>query len=98
MKLVNDASVEVIKKVIENAKLGDPEATRLFLRVLMPKHRFVAEPVDLPAAQNAGEIQLQIAQLASMAAAGEMDLGGMTEIARTLAIAWRSSERAGRIA
>ena len=59
----------------------------MFLRFLMPRHRFVPEPVDLPPAADLAEIRAQIAKLASLAASGELDLDSMTQIARTLALA-----------
>jgi len=85
--LISEKTGALVEKILTNAENGDVESLRLFCRYLMPRHRFVPEPVDLPPAQNAGEIQLQIARLASLAGEGSLDLDSMTAISRVLAMA-----------
>ena len=50
--LINDNAADILAKVIEQAKAGDSQAQATFFK-LMPKHRFVSSPVDLPVAQSA---------------------------------------------
>jgi hypothetical protein len=59
----------------------------MFLRFLMPRHRFVPAPVDLPPVNDLTEMRAQIAKLASLAAEGVLDIDSMTAISRTLALA-----------
>ena len=66
--------------------MGDVEACRIFCRYLLPRHRFVPEPVNLPPAKDLIEARAQIAKLASLAARGNLDLESMTQIARVLAM------------
>jgi hypothetical protein len=47
----------------------------------------VLTPVDLPPAQDAAEAKRQIAELASMAARGELDLDSLHALSRALAMA-----------
>jgi hypothetical protein len=86
-KLVADSTVEIAKKVIENAKAGDPHALALFFHRMAPRHRFVAEPVDLPPAKNAVEAQEQIGVLVGMAGRGELDLDSLYSLSRALSLA-----------
>jgi hypothetical protein len=85
--LITEKTGTLVEKILTNAENGDVESLRLFCRYLMPKHRFVPEPIDLPAVQNATEIQAQIARLASLAGEGSLDLDSMTAISRVLATA-----------
>jgi hypothetical protein len=86
-KIIADSTGEIVEGIIKDAKANDPTARQLFLRFLMPRHQFVAEPVDLPEAKSAAEIQAQIARLASLAGAGVLDLDSMTAISRVLTMA-----------
>jgi hypothetical protein len=87
-------AVEIVKAIIEGAKLGDVECRRLYLKYLLPLPRVIATPVSLPVAQSAGEAQEQIAQLTVMAARGDLDLDALQILSRslTLAIDTRLSE------
>ena len=85
--LISEKTGTLVEKILTNAENGDVESLRLFCRYLMPRHRFVPEPVDLPPAQNAAEIQSQIARLASLAGEGSLDLDSMTAISQVLAMA-----------
>ena len=84
--LVRDNAVPILKKVIEQAKLGDVHAQATFIR-LLPRYRFVSESVDLPLAQSAAESQEQIARLTSMAARGDLDLDSLQVLSRSLTLA-----------
>jgi hypothetical protein len=84
--LINDNAADILRKVIEQAKAGDSQAQATFLK-LLPKHRFVAAPVDMPAPQSASEAMEQIAMLTSMAARGDLDLGSLEVLSRTLTMA-----------
>lgn len=83
--LVKDNAVAILKKVIEQAKLGDVHAQATFIR-LLPKHRFVSEPISLPVAQSAAEAQEQIARLTVMAARGDLDLDALATLTRSLTL------------
>lgn len=85
--LINDKTGVIVEKILANAENGDVASMQMFCKHLMPRHRFVPEPVDLPPAADLVEIRAQIAKLASLAASGELDLDSMTQIARTLALA-----------
>jgi hypothetical protein len=84
--LVSDKAGAIVAKIIERAESGDVEACRIFCRYLMPRHRFVPEPVNLPPAKDLIEARAQIAKLASLAAQGVLDLESMTQIARVLSM------------
>jgi Family of unknown function (DUF5681) len=86
-KLVAENTLEIAKKVVENAKAGDPHATALFFNRIAPRDRFVAEPVDLPPAKDAVEAQAQIGVLVGMAGRGELDLDSLYGLSRALALA-----------
>jgi hypothetical protein len=87
-------AIEIVRAIIEGAKLGDVECRRLYLKYLLPMPRVISTPVDLPAAQSAGEAQEQIAQLTVMAARGDLDIDALPVLTRslTLAIDTRLSE------
>ena len=80
-------AVEIVKAVIEGAKLGDVECRRLFLKYLLPLPRVISTPVDLPPAQSAAEAQEQIAQLTVMAARGDLDIDALPVLTRSLTLA-----------
>jgi hypothetical protein len=84
--LINDNAADILLKVIEQAKAGDSQAQAAFLK-LVPRHRYVSSPVDLPVAQSAGEAQEQIAMLTTMAARGDLDLDALHVLSRTLTMA-----------
>jgi hypothetical protein len=42
--LISDNAANILAKVIEQAKAGDSQAQAAFLK-LLPKHRFVSEPI-----------------------------------------------------
>ena len=86
-KLIADSTNEIARKIIENAKLGDPAAQALFVKNLMPRHRFVAEPINLPPAKTVTEIQAQIGELVSLTAAGQLDLDALVVLSRALTMA-----------
>jgi hypothetical protein len=91
-------AVEIVKAVIEGAKLGDVECRRLYLKYLLPLPRVISTPVDLPPAQSAAEAQEQIAQLTVMAARGDLDIDALPVLTRslTLAIDTRLTQLDGR--
>jgi hypothetical protein len=80
-------AVEIVKAVIEGAKLGDVECRRLYLKYLLPLPRVISTPVDLPPAQSAAEAQEQIAQLTVMAARGDLDIDALPVLTRSLTLA-----------
>jgi hypothetical protein len=79
-------AVEIVRAVIEGAKLGDIECRRLYLKYLLPLPRVISTPVDLPLAQSAAEAQEQIARLTSMAARGDLDLEALQVLTRSLTL------------
>jgi Family of unknown function (DUF5681) len=86
-KMVDNTGGAIVKKILERAEGGDIEACRIFARYLLPRPKMVFQPVDLPPAKDAAEIQAQIARLASLAGEGALDLDSMTAISRLLAMA-----------
>jgi hypothetical protein len=86
-KIIADATGEIIEAIIKDAKNNDVTARQLFVKHLMPRHRFVAEPVDLPPAKDAAEAQTQIGVLVGMAGRGELDLDSLYSLSRALALA-----------
>ena len=80
-------AIEIVKAVIEGAKLGDVECRRLYLKYLLPLPRVISTPVDLPPAQSAAEAQEQIAQLTVMAARGDLDIDALPVLTRSLTLA-----------
>jgi hypothetical protein len=79
-------AVEIVKAIIEGAKLGDIECRRLYLKYLLPMPKLIATPVDLPLAQSANEAQEQISRLTSMAARGDLDLDALQVLTRSLTL------------
>jgi hypothetical protein len=92
-------AIEIVRAIIEGAKLGDVECRRLYLKYLLPMPRMISTPVELPLAQSASEAQEQIARLTVMAARGDLDLDALPVFARslTLAIDTRLSELEERL-
>jgi hypothetical protein len=86
-KIIADATGEIIEAIIKDAKNNDVAARQLFVKHLMPRHRFVAEPVDLSPAKDAAEAQAQIGMLVGMAGRGELDLDSLYSLSRALALA-----------
>ena len=86
-KIIADSTGEIVASIIKDAKNNDVAARQLFVKHLMPRHRFVAEPVDLPPAKDAAEIQAQIGVLVGMAGRGELDLDSLYSLSRALALA-----------
>jgi hypothetical protein len=84
--LVSDNAADIVRLVIEQAKLGDVHAQATFIRML-PKFRFVSAPVDMPLAQSADEAQQQISMLTVMAARGDLDLDALATLTRSLTLA-----------
>lgn len=81
-------AVEIVRAVIQGAKLGDVECRRLYLKYLLPPlPRVIATPVDLPLAQSAAEAQEQIAMLTTMAARGDLDIEVLPVLTRSLTLA-----------
>ena len=62
-KIIAAASAETIEAIIKDAKNNDAAARQLFVKHLMLRHRFVAEPVDLSPAKDAAKAQAQIGML-----------------------------------
>ena len=82
-RLVSDNAPAIVKLIIEQAKAGDVEAQATFIRML-PKYRFVAQAVDMPAPQSAAEAMENIGMLCAMTARGDLDLGSLEVLSRTL--------------
>lgn len=82
-RLVNDNAADIVRLVIEQAKAGDVHAQATFIRML-PKYRFVAQAVDMPAPQSAAEAMENIGMLCAMTARGDLDLGSLEVLSRTL--------------
>jgi hypothetical protein len=85
--MVEKDAVEIVKAIIEAAKLGDIEARRQFLKYLLPRSRTISTPVDLPTAQSAAEAQEQIAMLTVLAARGDLDIDALPVLTRSLTLA-----------
>ena len=86
-KMVEKDGAAIVEEIIKDAKNSDPTARQLFCRFLLPRPRLNLTPIDLPEAQEVGELRAQISKLASLAAGGALDLDSMTAIARVLAMA-----------
>ncbi len=84
--LVSDNAPAIVKLIIEQAKAGDVAAQATFVRML-PKYRFVAQAVDMPAPQSAAEAMENIGMLCAMTARGDLDLGSLEVLSRTLTMA-----------
>jgi Family of unknown function (DUF5681) len=85
--LVEKDGATIVGEIIKNAKDGDVEARRQFLRYLLPHPKLVLTPIDLTPAKDAAEAQAQIGMLTSMAARGELDLDSLHALSRALAMA-----------
>jgi hypothetical protein len=79
-------AIEIVKAIIEGARLGDVECRRLYLKYLLPLPRVISTPISLPAAQSAAEAQEQIAQLTVMAARGDLDMDALPVLTRSLTL------------
>ena len=85
-QLVSDNAPAIVKLIIEQAKAGDVAAQATFIRML-PKYRFVSAAVDMPVPRAPAEAQEQIGMLSAMAARGDLDLGSLEILSRTLTMA-----------
>jgi hypothetical protein len=86
-QLVEKDAVAIVSGIIEAAKLGDPAARQIFVRYLLPRHRYVSDPIQLPVIDNLAEARSQIAKLASLGMQGLIDLDSMLTLSRTIALA-----------
>jgi hypothetical protein len=86
-KMISDSSVDIVRSIINAAKLGDIAAQQLFCRYLLPRQRFVAMSVEMPVIDGLEVARAQIARLAVLAGAGDLDLDSMTSISKTIALA-----------
>lgn len=82
-RLVDDNAADIVRLVITQARAGDVNAQATFIRML-PKYRFVAQAVDMPAPQSASEAMENIGMLTAMAARGDLDLGSLEVLSKTL--------------
>jgi hypothetical protein len=74
--IVSENAPAILKKIAEAAKAGDPEAQKVFVRLLPPVARYVADPVDLSRPSTAQDAAAQIAEITARLAKGELDLEG----------------------
>ena len=86
-KLIADATGKIVADVVRDALAGDVNARQLFITKLMPRHRFVATPLDLQPAKNAAEAREQIGTLVSLALKGDLDLDSAMVLSRALSSA-----------
>jgi hypothetical protein len=83
--LLEDGGEEVLRRVVERARRGDPLCVRLVVERLLPR----ATPthsveLDLPRMQRAGDIVSALATVLGSVAAGEMTLEEAGQFARIL--------------
>jgi hypothetical protein len=72
--LILPAAPEVISKLIVNAKSGDLEAMKLYLRLIPKLPRLAPTISDFPVISNAGEASAEIAKTLARLIQGEIDL------------------------
>ena len=82
--LVDDAAEEVVGKVIEFAKQGDPASCRLLLDRILPVRKERPTPFTLPAIGSVHDLPLAFAAITAAVAEGEITLSEAAEASRLL--------------
>jgi hypothetical protein len=82
--IVNPAAPEILKDIVERAKLGDPFPQRAYLTLLPQQPKYVEGPIDLPLVKSARDAVEQVAAIGAKAAKGEVDLDGARFLIETV--------------
>lgn len=99
--LVDDAAEEVVGRVIEFAKQGDPASCRLLMDRILPVRKERPTPFTLPAIGSVHDLPLAFAAITAAVAEGEITLSEAAEASRLLenyAKAVEMTDLAARIA
>lgn len=82
--LVDDAAKEVVRKVIEFAKQGDPASCRLLMDRILPVRKERPTPFSLPSIRSVRDLPAAFAAITAAAADGEISLSEAIEASRLL--------------
>lgn len=82
--LVDDAAEEVVGRVIEFAKQGDPASCRLLMDRILPVRKERPTPFTLPAIGSVHDLPLAFAAITAAVAEGEITLSEAAEVSRLL--------------
>lgn len=82
--LVDDAAEEVVGRVIEFAKQGDPASCRLLMDRILPVRKERPTPFTLPAIGSVHDLPLAFAAITAAVAEGEITLSEAAEASRLL--------------
>jgi hypothetical protein len=74
--IVSEKAPVILNKIVAAAEAGDPVAWQIFVRLLPPAARYVADPTNHPPPTSAQDAAAQIAEITSRLAKGELDLEG----------------------
>jgi hypothetical protein len=100
--IVNEAAPDIVKKIVAQAKAGDPLAQRIFVQHLLPRVRFLAPlGVQLPSIAGPSDIPCAVSRAMAAAVCGEVTLADGERIVGmldSLRAAYEACDMAAQIA
>ncbi len=83
-QMVDGAATEVVAKVIDFAKQGDPASCKLLLDRILPVRKDRPNPFALPSIHSAKDLPSAIASITQAVAEGELTLSEAAEASRLI--------------
>lgn len=83
-QMVDGAASEVVAKVIDFAKQGDPASCKLLLDRILPVRKDRPTPFALPSIESAKDLPAAMASITKAVAEGELTLSEAAEAARLM--------------
>ena len=83
-QLVDGAAEDVVNKIIEHAKQGEPHALKLLMDRILPVRKDRPTPFTLPSIGTAKDLPLAMASITQAVADGELTLAEAAEASRLI--------------
>lgn len=83
-QMVDGAAEEIVGKVIEHAKHGDPIALKMLLDRILPARKERPTPFELPMINSVNDLPTAFAAISAAVADGEITLAEAAEASRLL--------------
>lgn len=84
-KLVDDSAEQIINKIIEHAKLGEPNALKVLIDRILPVRKDRPSPFEMPIIKTAKDLPPAMAAITQAVALGDLTLSEASEASRLLA-------------
>ena len=96
-QLLEDDAESIIRKMIEQAKAGNPTALGLLTRALLPKRKGALIEIDLPLLEQASDSPGAIAAIIAAVCAGELTTAEGTSLTRMVEAFLRAKQKTGNL-